>query len=48
LLAQSVEKLNFVGAKIIGIVLNHVEASKKSYGKYGGKYASYTAYGQNG
>jgi capsular exopolysaccharide synthesis family protein len=47
LLAQSIEKLNFVGAKIIGIVLNHVEVSKKSYGKYGGKYASYTAYGQN-
>jgi capsular exopolysaccharide synthesis family protein len=45
LLAQSIEKLNFVGAKIIGIVLNHVETSKKSYGKYGGKYASYTAYG---
>jgi Mrp family chromosome partitioning ATPase len=40
MLSQSVNKLKFVNAKIIGIVLNGVEISKAAYGKYGG----YNAY----
>jgi Mrp family chromosome partitioning ATPase len=36
LLGQSINRLRFVNAKIIGVVLNDVELSKASYGKYGG------------
>jgi capsular exopolysaccharide synthesis family protein len=44
MLSQSIDKLCFVGAKIIGIVLNDVDSSKVGYGKYGGKYSSYGGY----
>jgi capsular exopolysaccharide synthesis family protein len=45
MLNQSIGKLNFVGAKIIGIVLNDVDSSKTGYGKYGGRYSAYGGYG---
>lgn len=45
LLAQAVEKLNFVNAKIIGIVLNDVSMSKSGYGGYK-KYGYGKSYGR--
>jgi capsular exopolysaccharide synthesis family protein len=44
LLAQAVEKLNFVQAKIIGLVLNDVTSNKVGYGGYK-KYGYYRTYG---
>lgn len=47
LLAAAIEKLEFVEAKILGIVLNDVSTSKGGYGKYkryGGYYGHYGAY----
>lgn len=38
LLSQAVEKLRFVNAKIIGIVLNDVATTKSGYGGYKNKY----------
>lgn len=38
LLSQAVEKLKFVNAKIIGIVLNDVSMAKAGYGNYKRKY----------
>jgi Mrp family chromosome partitioning ATPase len=49
LLSQAVEKLKFVNAKIIGVVLNDVAVTKSGYGgykKYGyGKYGYSRKYG---
>jgi len=44
LLASAIEKLQFVDAKIIGVVLNDVASSKASYGKYS-RYSRYGHYG---
>ncbi len=46
LLTAAIEKLNFVDAKILGVVLNDVVAAKSGYGKYsyGGYYRHYGAY----
>jgi Mrp family chromosome partitioning ATPase len=49
LLSQAVEKLKFVNAKIIGIVLNDVSMTKssyKGYKRYGYGYG-YGYYGQS-
>ncbi len=43
LLLQAVEKLKFVNAKIIGVVLNDVGMLKSGYGAYG-KYKRYGGY----
>lgn len=49
ILASAIEKLQFVDAKIIGIVLNDVSSSKASYGKYArSKYSKYGYYGYYG
>ena len=43
MLTQAIEKLKFVNAKIIGVVLNDVVGSKSGYGKY--KRYGYKKYG---
>lgn len=44
LLASAIDKLKFVDAKILGIVLNDVSMSKKGYGRYS-NYGRYSGYG---
>lgn len=52
LVKQSLQQLDQVGCKLLGIILNRVEttgrAYKKYYGKYGKYYSQYGSYGRYG
>jgi Mrp family chromosome partitioning ATPase len=43
IIKESMQQLDQVGCKLLGVVLNRVEASARSY-KYYGKYGQYYAY----